>query len=177
VHFDIPILLQSDTPDFEEAAREIGAGFLLKRSPRLLQQLREFMAAHFSFGEFIFRLPDGREVARANSLLTLEEELRHVPDESIRFHVERNHFSNWLKARTEFLLADRLRPQRVSDFPSIQMLRADLVRSLQEFRQERSVGIIVDFDRKSFDPLSSFARIGSGSLGARREEWHLSMGS
>ncbi len=167
VHFDIPILLQSDSPDFEEAAREIGAGFLLKRSPRLLQQLREFMAAHFSFGEFIFHLPDGREVARANSLLTLEEQLRLVPDESIRFHVERNHFSNWLKARTEFLLADRLRPQRVSDFPSIQMLRADLVRSLQEFRQERSVGIIVDFDRKSFDPLSSFARIGSGSLGGK----------
>jgi len=167
VHFDIPILLQSDSPHFERAAREIGAGFLLKRSPRLLQQLREFMAAHFSFGDFIFRLADGQEVARSDSLRSLEEQLEVVPDESIRFHAERNHFSNWLKARTEFLLADRLRPRKVSDFPTVQLLRQDLVQSLREFRQERGAGIIVDFDRRSFDPHSSFARIGNGSLGGK----------
>ena len=27
------------------------------------------------------------------------------PEESIRFHAEGNHFSNWLKARAEFALA------------------------------------------------------------------------
>ncbi len=167
IHFDIPILLQSDSPQFENAAREIGAGFLLKRSPRLLQQLREFMATHFSFGEFVFRLADGREVSRCDSLRSLEEQLQVVPNESIRFHAERNHFSNWLKARTEFLLADRLRPRKVSDFPSVQLLREDLVKALQDFRQERSAGVIVDFDRRSFDPQSSFARIGTGSLGGK----------
>ena len=167
VHFDIPILLQSDSPNLERAAREIGAGFLLKRSPRLLQQLREFMAVNFSFGDFIFRLANGQEVSRSNSLRSLEDQLRVVPDESVRFHAERNHFSNWLKARTEFLLADRLRPRKVSDYPSVQLLREDLVKALQEFRQERSAGIVVDFDRKSFDPESSFARIGTGSLGGK----------
>lgn len=167
VHFDIPILLQSDSPEFEEAARALGVGFLLKRSPRLLQQLREFMASKFSFGDFVFRLPDGQEVARSGSLRSLEEQLSLVPDESIRYHAERNHFSTWLKARTEFLLADRLRPRQVSDFASVQLLREDLVNALREFRQERSSGIVVDFDRTSPDPLANLARIGTGSLGGK----------
>jgi CheY-like chemotaxis protein len=167
LHFDIPILLQSDSPHFEDAARQIGAGFLLKRSPRLLQQLREFMADRFSFGDFVFRLPDGQEVGRADSLRSLEEQLSIVPDESVRFHAERNHFSNWLKARTEFLLADRLRPRKVSDFASVRLLREDLVASMREFRQERNSGIVVDFDRKSADALAGLARIGTGSLGGK----------
>ena len=39
-----------------------------------------------------------------------------VPAESLAYHGERNHFSNWLKARTEFALAHSLRPRKVADF-------------------------------------------------------------
>ena len=166
-HFDIPILLQSDSPEFEHLAKEIGASFLLKKSSHLLQHLREFMSANFSFGDFVFRSTDGKEVGRADSLRTLEEQLKIVPDESIRFHAERNHFSNWLKARAEFLLADRLRPRRVSDYQSIEHLRHILIQSLHDFQQERSSGVTADFDPKTFDPSSTFARIGSGSLGGK----------
>jgi CheY-like chemotaxis protein len=166
-HFDIPILLQSDSPEFEHLAREIGASFLLKHSPHLLQHLREFMAANFSFGDFVFRLANGSEVGRADSLRTLEEQLKVVPDESIRFHAERNHFSNWLKARAEFLLADRLRPRRVSDYQSIEHLRQTLIEALHDFQQERTSGVTADFDPKTFDPSSTFARIGFGSLGGK----------
>ena len=62
-----------------------------------------FMNQYFSFGDFIFRDENGTEVGRANDLKSLEKQLAIVPDESIVFHAERNHFSNWLKARTEFL--------------------------------------------------------------------------
>jgi len=85
-----------------EKAHELGAAFLLKDSPTLLQQLRQFMAENFSFGDFVFRMPDGTEVGRAADLRSLEENLRVVPGESVLYHGERNHFSNWLKARTEF---------------------------------------------------------------------------
>jgi CheY-like chemotaxis protein len=166
-YFDIPILLQSDSASYEERARELGVGFQLKQSPFMLQQLREFMTRNFSFGEFVFRLPDGQEVGRADSLKALEDQLQSVPDESIIYHAERNHFSNWLKARTEFLLADQLRPRKVSDFASTELLRRTLINSLQEFRLERSTGVIEDFDKRSFDPASSFARIGTGSLGGK----------
>ncbi len=90
-----------------------------------------------------------------------------VPDESIVFHASRNHFSNWLKARTEFWLAERLRPHKVTDFASVTALRNELIDSLREYRGMRQRGVITDFTRESFDPKNSFARIGSGSLGGK----------
>jgi CheY-like chemotaxis protein len=166
-HEDIPILLQSSNAEFAERAREIGLAFLQKGSPRLLHDLRKFMMAHFGFGDFIFRTPDGKEVGRANNLKTLEEQLHHVPDESILFHAERNHFSNWLKARTEFWLAHMLRPHKVSDFPSVVELRNELIRALHQYQEIRQRGVITEFSRETFDPANSFARIGSGSLGGK----------
>lgn len=164
---DIPILLQSNAPDKEIEVHTIGVSFLLKDSPTLLNDLRLFMNRYFSFGDFIFRMPDGTEVSRATDLKSLEEQLNFVPDESLRYHAERNHFSNWLKARTEFWLAYKHRPRKVSDFPSITAMRQDLIISFQTHRRLRQLGQITDFDKATFDPSSSFARIGSGSLGGK----------
>ena len=166
-HEDIPILLQSSNAEFAERAREIGVSFLQKGSPRLLHELRQFMMDHFGFGDFIFRTPDGREVGRANNLKTLEEQLQIVPDESILFHAERNHYSNWLKARTEFWLAHRLRPRKVSDFASVAELRQELIQSLRKYRGMQQRGVITEFRKDSYDPGNSFARIGTGSLGGK----------
>jgi CheY-like chemotaxis protein len=164
---DIPVMLQSSRPDNEALARSVGASFLLKDSPTLLHDLRRFMVDHFGFGDFIFRLPDGTEVARAHDLKTLEEKLRTVPGASLAYHAERNHFSKWLKARTEFAVAHSLRPRRMSDFPTVEHLREELIRSIQDYREKRSRGVIADFDRATFDPAASFARIGGGSLGGK----------
>jgi CheY-like chemotaxis protein len=164
---DLPILLMSTMADAEPEAREAGCSFVLKESPLLLSELRQFMSRHFAFGDFVFRLPEGTEVGRATDLRTLEEMLRIVPEESIRYHAERNHFSNWLKARTEFWLAHQLRPRKVSDYPSVAALRNDLINSLHNYRNIRQRGIIADFTKESFDPESSFARVGGGSLGGK----------
>ncbi len=53
--------------------------------------------------------------------------LASVPDDSLRYHATRNHFSNWCMARTEFALAAKIRPVRVSEFESIEMLRGYLI--------------------------------------------------
>jgi CheY-like chemotaxis protein len=166
-HPDIPILLQSRDPKNRIWADQLKVSFLLKNSPTLLNDVRKFMKEHFSFGDFVFCLPDGTEVGRAHDLRGLEKMLHSVPDESIRFHGERNHFSNWLKARTEFLLAYKLRPRKVSDYASMDDLRQYLIRSVSELRIAQQRGSIVDFDPDTFDPASSFARIGGGSLGGK----------
>ncbi len=166
-HFDIPILLQSDSPDLKLVAEELGVSFLLKTSSMLIQRIRTFISKNFAFGDFVFRLPDGKEVGRAKDMQEMEKQLYLIPDESLRFHAERNHFSRWLKARTEFWLAHRLRPRKVTDYKSIEELRESLISYLKEFRQERSRGSITDLDPDTFDPNSSFARIGSGSLGGK----------
>jgi CheY-like chemotaxis protein len=165
---DLPILLQSSRVEFAAEAYEMGASFLRKYSDTLLADLGRFMTEHFAFGDFIFRLPDGREVGRATDLKGLEEQLGRVPAESIAFHGERNHFSNWFTARTEFALARKLRPRTVSEFPTFEDLRRDLVASIGEYRREQSEMLVADFDPLQFDPGASFfARIGSGSLGGK----------
>jgi CheY-like chemotaxis protein len=164
---DIPILIQTSDKDLEEKAKEAGAGFLYKNSPRLLHELRQFMMRNFGFGDFVFQTPDGKEVSRASSLRELAEGIRKIPDESLRYHSERNHFSKWLKARTEFWLAHKLRPKKISDYESINDLRKELITSISSYLEERLRGVIADFSKYSFDPKNSFARIGGGSLGGK----------
>lgn len=164
---DVPVLLQSSRPDYEQQARDAGSPFLLKGSPLLLRGLRRFMLENFGFGDFVFRLPGGEIVGRAADLKRLEELLHLVPAESIAYHAERNHFSKWLKARTEFELADALRPRQLADFESVEHLRRDLVAALAAYRHERSQTVVADFARDSFDLANAFYRIGGGSLGGK----------
>jgi CheY-like chemotaxis protein len=164
---DLPLLLLSNVAENQNQARQLGASFILKDSPMFLNELRQFMVQYFSFGDFVFRTSGGVEVGRATDLKSLEEQLAVVPDESIMFHGERNHFSNWLKARTEFWLAHQLRPRKVTDYPTVTDLRRDLIQSLHQYRNIRARGIIADFNKDSFYPDSSFARIGGGSLGGK----------
>jgi CheY-like chemotaxis protein len=166
-HDDIPILLQSSDLGFKEKANQLGIAFLHKNSPRLLHELRDFMLQNFGFGDFVFLTPDCKEVFRATNLVDLEEALKVIPDECLVYHASRNHFSKWLKARTEFWLAHKLRPNKVSDFDSVQALRDRLLSSLQNYRSLRQRGIITDFNKETFDPKNSFARIGGGSLGGK----------
>ena len=164
---DVPFVLQSFRPENEALATAVGASFLLKGSPVLLHDLRRFMTEYFGFGDFIFRLPDGAEVGRARDMKELEESLEEVPAASIAYHAERNHFSKWLKARTEFALARRLRPERVTDFATHEDLRRSLIGSIGDYRRDRNRTLVVDFDHRTFDAPGSFSRIGGGSLGGK----------
>jgi hypothetical protein len=166
-HPDIPILLQSNVPENEEVAHSIGTSFILKDSPTLHKDLRNFMRNQFSLGDFIFRDGSGEEVGTAKNLSELEQRLREVPIDSIAFHASRNHFSTWLKARTEFWLAHQLRPRKVEDYKTVEDLRQDLIQSVSEFRRDRQRGVILDFNKDTFDTYSSFARIGDGSIGGK----------
>jgi CheY-like chemotaxis protein len=165
---DVPIVLQSSRTEFRTRAHASGFSFLRKRSPTLLRDLRRFLTEQAGFGDFVFRLPDGVEVARAGDLTELEARLREIPVESLAYHSERNHFSRWLRARTEFALAQRLRPRKVSDFATLEDLREDLIESISEYRSEQSQVLIGDFNSSTFKSTDAFfLRIGGGSLGGK----------
>ncbi len=165
---DVPVVLQTSRTEFRPRAQAAGYSFLRKRSPTLLQDLRRILTEQFGFGDFVFRLPDASEVGRAKDLNELEEQLQLVPAESLVFHSQSNHFSHWLMARTEFALAAKLRPRKVSDFATPEHLRRDLIESIHEYRREQSEVLIGDFRADTFKPSeSSFLRIGSGSLGGK----------
>jgi len=165
---DVPVVLQTSRTEFRARAHAEGYSFLRKRSPTLMKDLRRILTEQFGFGDFVFRLPDASEVGRAKDMNELEEQLQTVPAESIVFHSQSNHFSHWLMARTEFALAAKLRPRKVSDFASPEHLRRDLIESINEYRREQNEVLIGDFHADTFKPSeSSFLRIGSGSLGGK----------
>ncbi len=165
---DVPVVLQTSRTEFRPRAHAEGYSFLRKRSPTLLKDLRRILTDHFGFGDFVFRLPDQREVGRAKDLNELEERLQTVPAESLMYHAQSNHFSHWLMARTEFALAAKLRPRKVSDFNGPEHLRHDLIDSINDYRREQNEVLIGDFKPDTFKPSDSgFLRIGSGSLGGK----------
>ena len=165
---DVPVVLQTSRTEFRARAHAEGYSFLRKRSPTLLKDLRQILTEQFGFGDFVFRLPDASEVGRAKDMNELEEQLQIVPAESIVFHSQSNHFSHWLMARTEFALAAKLRPRNVSDFPSPEHLRRDLIESINDYRREQSEVLIGDFHGDTFKASeSNFLRIGAGSLGGK----------
>ncbi|MCK4873874.1 MAG: hypothetical protein KAS72_14230 [Phycisphaerales bacterium] len=163
----LPILLQSTDVHAVRDADAVGAQFLHKHSSGILQQLRDFMLHSFGFGPFVFQLPDGTEVARAHDLRGLKRALETIPAASLKYHAERNHYSTWFKARTEFRLAAKLRPQRIDDYPNLEAMRRGIIETLDEFQRSAYQDIIADFDPETFDSLSTFARIGGGSLGGK----------
>ncbi|HEY6175660.1 MAG TPA: PEP/pyruvate-binding domain-containing protein [Kofleriaceae bacterium] len=164
---DVPLLLQSSNPGHAAPADAVGAAFLLKGSATLLAELRRFMIDYFGFGDFVFRRPNGAMVGMAHDLKSLEEWIRAAPADSIAYHAAHNHFSSWLKARTEFALADELRPRKASDFPDPESVRAYLIETIARYRRARSLVAVADFDRTGFDPRHDFHRIGGGSMGGK----------
>ncbi len=166
---DVPIVLQSSRTEFMQRAYDEEFGFLQKRSPTLLGDLRRILTEQVGFGDFVFVLPDKKtEVGRAGNLNELEQQLASVPAESIEYHAARNHFSHWLMTRTEFALAQKLRPRKLSDFENTEHLRRDLIESIAEYRREQSQVLIGEFNPATFQPSEAFfLQIGGGSLGGK----------
>ena len=129
---DLPVLFQSAEAENAAEAEAMGALFVGKASRKVLPGVKAFLAEHLGFGDFVFRLPDGTEVARAADVRELRDRLRDVPIECVEFHAAHDHFSIWLMARSEFGLAEQLRPKKISDFPTIEALRQHLLSSLRQ---------------------------------------------
>jgi len=165
---DLPILLQSTKDDYAEQAKSEHSSFIWKLSPSLLTDLKQYVFDNYGFGPFIFRDAETREeIARAENLREMQHTLPTVPIDSFIWHSNRNDFSRWLKARSLYVLANLFRPYAVKDFTSPEEMREHMVTMIREFRVNRGKGVIAQFNRNSFDELSFFSRIGSGSLGGK----------
>jgi hypothetical protein len=165
---DLPLLMMSSEPKNSERAAKIPAVFLDKNSTTLLAELRDFFINHLGFGDFVFRLPDGREIARASNLRELEEKVAIIPEGSLWYHGRHNHFSRWLMARSEVALASSFREVDASHFTSAEEAREFIISNLRALRKWRQKGVVAEFKASSFDPdTSDFVKIGQGSLGGK----------
>ena len=181
----MPILIQSSLPENRARSEDIGAYFLDKNSPNLVEEFRRFLLNHLGFGDFVFLLPkrdvyadkhvdletnlhiQTTEIARASNMKEFEQALQNIPLKSIRFHSDRNNFSNWLMARCEFKLAMKLRPLKSSDFTDLDEIRKYLINMFNERRREKQRSTITDFSQQAFEFDSSFTRLRGDSLGGK----------
>ena len=165
---DLPLLLMSSESSNQEKAKDIPAVFLDKNSPNLLSEIHHFFLNHLGFGHFVFRMPDGTEVDRASNLRELEEKVARIPEASLWYHARRNHFSNWLMARSEIGLASAFRAVQASEFSSAEAMRRYIVSNIHGLRRWRQKGVVAQFNTSYFDPdVSDFVKIGQGSLGGK----------
>jgi hypothetical protein len=163
---ELPVLLQSAEPSNAALAETINAEFADKNSPTLLAKIRSFLSNQLGFGDFIFRTPDGHEVARARDLREMEQQLKTLPEESVTHHASHNHFSIWLMARSEFELAKLLRPRKVTDYGGTDQMRNHLVGVLREARRSTYRGHIADLNPERFEH-DLISRTGQGALGGK----------
>ena len=165
---DLPMLLLSSEPGNRERATRIPALFLDKNAPHLLSELHDFFMGPLGFGDFIFRMPDGTEVARAADLQSVQARLPDIPDESLWFHARQNHFSNWIMGRSEIALASKFKEVRASDFTDTESLRNYIIAGINEMRKWQQKGVVAKFNKKYFDAeIMDFVKIGHGSLGGK----------
>lgn len=163
---ELPVLLHSADPENAEIAKTMRAAFVDKRSSTLLAEIRSFLTEQLGFGDFVFRLADGREVGRARDLLEMEQALATASGASISYHAARNHFSIWMMARCEFDLADQLRPRTASDLGGVEETREHLIQVLTEARQSSYRGHVADLKPDRFEQ-DLISRTGQGALGGK----------
>ncbi len=164
---DLPVLALSTEEHNRNKVKNIPAVFINKNSSTLNDRIRTFFKSYLGFGAFVFRMPDGEEIATVGDLQAMEKLLSEIPDESIVYHAMNNDFSRWFMARSEIDFALKLKTYKISDFPDPRELKQFLVESLKSRRKGAKQGEIIDFDSQRFDSDTDFIKIGSGSLGGK----------
>jgi len=164
----IPFLIQSSSTKHKKMAEELGAGFINKYSKSLSLELRNFIIQNLAFGPFVFRNPETLEpIAIATDLQSLQQKILTIPDNTLKYHAKRNHFSKWLNARALFPVAQMFKYIREEDFETMDELRKFLYVAISSFRLGKGRGVIAKFDKTSFDEYQIFSRIGEGSIGGK----------
>ncbi|HBX53737.1 MAG: pyruvate, phosphate dikinase [Bacteroidetes bacterium RIFOXYA12_FULL_35_11] len=163
----LPVLLQSSDSENLKKAYELNALFINKNSESLLQDLKGFVIYHLGFGQFVFRTDEGRQLTVAKTMKEFEAQLKLIPDESIKYHALKNHFSLWMMARGEIEIARIIKPYKITDFTSAEELRNFLLKAIQKYKVQKERGKIVNFDEDALMEESNIVSLCSGALGGK----------
>jgi CheY-like chemotaxis protein len=164
---NLPVILQSADVSNAAKAFALKSSFINKNSETLRHDIRNFISQFLGFGDFIYKDAEGREIAIAKSLKEFEEHLHSIPSESLVYHANKNHFSLWLMARGEIRVAKMIAPYKISDFQSPEDVRDYLINVIQNYRNEKNRGKIVEFSEDIIWDEHNIATLSTGSLGGK----------
>ena len=164
----LPLIVESTESANREKAEAEGFRFVDKNSKKMSIDLRAIMEEHMGFGDFIFRDPKTKaEIMRIHSLKELQDNIFKIPDDSMLYHISRNHMSRWLSARAIFPVSEYLKKITWERLKDITAHREIIFDAIVQYRHMKNLGVVAVFDRMKFDAYSHFARIGEGSLGGK----------
>lgn len=164
----IPFILESSESANEVYARELGASFIDKNSKSYPQDLRKRIMQRFGFGDFVILNPKTKEeIMRIKDLKDLQKKVFQIPDDSLVYHLSRNHFSRFFYSRAMFPPAEVLKKVDVSDYKDMDEARKLIFDLIVQYRRMKNTGVVAIYKKERFDEYSNFARIGDGSLGGK----------
>ncbi|MDY6092383.1 MAG: PEP/pyruvate-binding domain-containing protein [Prevotella sp.] len=164
----VPLIMQSAEEENRAKAEKEGFRFVDKNSKTMSIDLRNIMEEHMGFGDFIFRDPKTREeIMRITSLKELQDNIFKIPNDSMLYHISRNHMSRWLCARAIFPVSAFLKHVTWHKLQNVDKHRQIIFDAIVQYRRMKNLGVVAVFDRGKFDAYSHFARIGDGSLGGK----------
>ena len=164
----IPFVLESSEASNKVYAKELGASFIDKNSKSYPQDLRKKIMQRFGFGDFVILNPQTKEeIMRINDLKDLQKKVFQIPDDSLVYHLSRNHFSRFFYSRAMFPPAEVLKRVDVSDYKDMDEARKLIFDLIVQYRRMKNSGVVAVYQKERFDEYSNFARIGDGSLGGK----------
>ena len=164
----LPLIMESSETENAEKAEKLGFHFIDKNSKKMNIDLRNIMAEHMGFGDFIFRDPKTHEeIRRIRNLKELQDNIFSIPNDSMLYHLSRNHVSRWLCARAIFPVSEFLKTVTLEKLRDVDQHRQIIFDAIVQYRHMKNVGTVAVFKRDRFDAYSHFARIGDGSLGGK----------
>ena len=164
----VPLIIESSESDNRAKAEAEGFRFVDKNSKKMSVDLRRLMEEHMGFGDFIFRDPKTHEeIMRIRSLKELQDNIFNIPNDSMLYHISRNHMSRWLCARAIFPVSAFLKHVTWEKLQDVDAHRQIIFDAIVQYRHMKNLGIVAVFDRMKFDKYAHFARIGEGSLGGK----------
>ena len=164
----VPLIIESSESDNRAKAEAEGFRFVDKNSKKMSVDLRRLMEEHMGFGDFIFRNPKTHEeIMRIRSLKELQDNIFNIPNDSMLYHISRNHMSRWLCARAIFPVSAFLKHVTWEKLQDVDAHRQIIFDAIVQYRHMKNIGVVAVFDRMKFDKYAHFARIGEGSLGGK----------
>ena len=164
----IPFVLESSEASNKVYAKELGASFIDKNSKSYPQDLRKKIMQRFGFGDFVILNPQTKEeIMRIKDLKDLQKKVFQIPDDSLVYHLSRNHFSRFFYSRAMFPPAEVLKRADVSDYKDMDEARKLIFDLIVQYRRMKNSGVVAVYQKERFDEYSNFARIGDGSLGGK----------
>lgn len=164
----IPFVLESSESTNVVFAKKLNASFIDKNSKSYPQDLRKKIMERFGFGDFVILDPNTmKEIMRIKDLKDLQKNIFDIPDDSLKYHLLRNHFSRFFYSRALFPPAEVLNEIDVNEYKSMDEARQLIFDVIVEYRRMKNTGVVAVYQRERFDEYSNFARIGEGSLGGK----------